>query len=123
MRYGRGSSFLLKERPPKKDFLLWEMALRQVVPAGGIQDCLGRVLNIDCKVWNWRLDVEGQRLLHLEGDKMDVYVDSNLPMMEGVANRWTRAQIDRKVEKVERICTVREVTPAVMAIVSNVAMM
>ena len=27
-----------KERPPKKDFRLWEMALRQVVPAGGIQD-------------------------------------------------------------------------------------
>ena len=25
-----------KERPPKKDFLLWEVALRQVVLAGGI---------------------------------------------------------------------------------------
>ena len=89
-----------KERPPKKNFLLWEMALRQVAPAGGIQDCLGRVLNLDCKVWNWRWDLEGQRLLHLKGDKMDVYVASNLPRMEGIANRWTRSQIDREAKKV-----------------------
>ena len=89
-----------KERPPKKNLLLWEMALRQVAPAGGIQDCLGRVLNLDCKVWNWRWDLEGQRLLHLKGDKMDVYVASNLPRMEGIANRWTRSQIDREAKKV-----------------------
>ena len=30
--------------------------------------------------------------------------------------------MDRKAEKVGRICTVREVTPAVVVIVSNVAM-
>ena len=30
------------ERPPQKDFRLWARALRQIVPAGGIQDRLGR---------------------------------------------------------------------------------
>ena len=87
-----------KERPPKKDFVLWEMALRQVVLAGGIQYRLGRVRNLDFKVWNWRWDLEGQRMLHLKGNNMDVYVASNLPRMEGVANRWTRARMDRKAE-------------------------
>ena len=60
-------------------------------PSRGVQDHLGRVLNLEFKVWNLRWDLEGQRLLHLKGNKMDVYVASNLPRMEGVANRWTRA--------------------------------
>ena len=89
-----------KEKPPKKDFLLWEVALRQVVPAGGIQDWLDRVLHLDYKVWDWRWDLKGQHLLHLRGDKMDECVVSNLPRMEGVANRWTRARMDREAEKV-----------------------
>ena len=29
-----------KEKPPNKDFKLWRMALRQIVPAGGIPDRL-----------------------------------------------------------------------------------
>ena len=29
-----------REKPPRKDFLLWQQALRQLVPAGGIQDQL-----------------------------------------------------------------------------------
>lgn len=42
-----------KEQPPKKYLNLWEMALRQVVPAGeSIQDCLGRLLHLGCKVWD-----------------------------------------------------------------------
>ena len=30
-----------KEEPPKEDFHLWRMALRQIVPIGGIPDRLG----------------------------------------------------------------------------------
>jgi hypothetical protein len=112
-----------KERPPKKDFLLLEVALRQVVPAGGIQDRLGRLRHLDYKVWDWRWDMDGQRLLHLKGENMDVYVASNLPRMEGVANRWTRARMDREAENIGRVCTVREVELAVAAIVSNTAML
>ena len=44
-------------------------------------------------------------------------------MMEGLANRWTRAWMDGGAENVERVCTIREVEPVVVAVVSNTAMM
>ena len=34
-----------KEKPPNKDFTLWVEALHNVVPAGGIQDRLGRLMH------------------------------------------------------------------------------
>ena len=43
-----------KEIPPNKDFQLWRMALRQIVPAGGIPDRLGRLTHNGYKIWNWR---------------------------------------------------------------------
>ena len=67
--------------------------------------------------------MEGQCLLHLKGNKMDVYVDSNLLRMNGAANRWARPRMDREAENVGRVCTVREVEPAVVAVVSDTAMM
>ena len=50
---------------------------------------------------------------------MCVHVSSNLPRMEGVANRWTRARMDRKIETVGHVCTIRDVEPAVIAVVSS----
>ena len=41
-----------KEKPPNKDFQLWRMALRQIVPAGGIPDRLGRLTHSGYKIWN-----------------------------------------------------------------------
>ena len=43
-----------KEKPTKKDFQLWRMALRYIVPAGGIPDRLGRLTHNGYKIWNWR---------------------------------------------------------------------
>ena len=34
-----------KEKPPNKEFQLWKMALRQIVPVGGIPDRLRRLVN------------------------------------------------------------------------------
>ena len=70
-----------KEKPPKKKFQLWRMALRQIVPAGGIPDRLGRLTHNGYKIWNWRWDLEGRRLIHFKGDIMDVYRPSNLLVM------------------------------------------
>ena len=67
--------------------------------------------------------MEGQHLLHLKGDKMDECVTSNLPRMKGVTNRWTRAQMDREAENVGQVCTVREVEPKVVVVVSNTSIM
>ena len=43
-----------KEKPPRRDFALWKLALRQVVPIGGIPDRLGRFINRGYKIWEWR---------------------------------------------------------------------
>ena len=65
-----------KEKPPNKDFQLWRMALRQIVPAGGIPDRLGRLKHKGYKIWIWRWDLEGNRLIHFKGKVMDVYKPS-----------------------------------------------
>ena len=44
------------ERPPAKDFRLWEKALKQLVPADGIMDRLGPFNHEGYKVWQWRYD-------------------------------------------------------------------
>ena len=43
-----------KEKPPQRDFAFWKLALRQVVPIGGISDRLGRFINRGYKIWDWR---------------------------------------------------------------------
>ena len=53
-----------KENPPRKDFKLWEEALRSIVTAEGLLDRLGRYLHDNCKKWEWRLDETTNRLLH-----------------------------------------------------------
>ena len=72
-----------KERPSAQDFRLWKTALRQIVPAGGIRMHLGRFLHDGYKVWEWRVSVSQQLLLHYHGGAMDVYE----PTSE-LARRW-----------------------------------
>ena len=108
-----------KEKPPKKDFQLWRMALRQIVPAGGIPDRLGRLTHNGYKIWNWRWDLEGRRLIHFKGDVMDVYRPSNIHQMANVANRWTSTSIGQEPEQCGQVCTIREVELAVVAVVPN----
>ena len=62
-----------KEKPPKKNFQLWRMALRHIVPARGIPDRLGRLTHKGYKIWDWRWDLEGKRLIHFKVEVMDVY--------------------------------------------------
>lgn len=46
---------------------------RQIVPAGSIQDRLGRFRHEGYKVWGWRFDVEGGWLLHQTEQGTAVY--------------------------------------------------
>ena len=62
------------KRPPQKDFRLWARVLRQIVPAGGIQDRLGQFRHEGYKVWDWHFDVERGRLLHQTEQGTTVYV-------------------------------------------------
>ena len=42
-----------REKPPCKDFVLWEEALLQVSPGGCIADRLGHFLAPGHKIWDW----------------------------------------------------------------------
>ena len=48
------------------------------------------------KIWNWRWDLEGKRLIHFKGEVMDVYRPSSLPRMVNAVNRWTRTRIGQE---------------------------
>ena len=61
-----------KENPPRNDFRLCCQAIAQPIPAGGIMDRLGKFKAPSHKIWEWRLDNEDTRLLHIKGEVMDV---------------------------------------------------
>ena len=49
---GKWSSLdFLNERPPWKDFRLWNQVLHQLVPSGGLHHSLGRLLYEEYKIW------------------------------------------------------------------------
>ena len=62
-----------KENPPRNDFRLCCQAIAQPIPAGGIMDRLGKFKAPSHKIWEWRLDNEDTRLLHIKGEVIDVY--------------------------------------------------
>ena len=58
------------EKPPRKNFFLWKVALRAIVPIIGIQYKLGRWLHESCNIWDWKFDLENKKLMYLKGDRM-----------------------------------------------------
>ena len=61
-----------KEKPPRKDFWLWQQEIAQLIPARGIMDILGNFKAPPNKIWEWRLDNDDTRLLHIKGEVMNV---------------------------------------------------
>ena len=107
------------ERPPRRDFLLWERTIRQLVPSTGINDRLGPLIADGHKLWSWRYDIERGDLMHIKGDLMDVYRQSQLPRYQNVRNRYTRILCNQPAARSGDICTIRKVAPAVVAIAST----
>ena len=62
-----------KENPLPKYFLLCQKAIAQLILVGGIMDRLGNFKAPPHIFWEWRLDNEETRLLHIKGEVMDVY--------------------------------------------------
>ncbi len=84
-----------QERPPDKDFKLWENALLCIAPRGRLQDCIGNFVEKGHKIWEWRFDKEEAKLYHLKGAVMDIYTPLLVPGHARQAKRWTRAQLDQ----------------------------
>ena len=108
-----------KEKPPSKDFRLWQQAITQLIPAGGIMDRLGSFKVPGHKIWEWRLDENKTRLLQIKGKVMDIYEPSRVRGYTHTPNRWTRVQIDMPAISIGQYCTIREVAPAVVAVLSQ----
>jgi hypothetical protein len=66
-----------KEKPTRKDFNLWELALRQLVPAAGLPVRLGRFLRQGHKIWEWRFCEAQQCLFRYSEAGMSLYEPSS----------------------------------------------
>ncbi len=80
-----------QERPPDKDFKLWENALLCIAPRGRLQDCIGKFVEKGHKIWEWRYDKEQAKLYPSKGAVMDIYTPLLVPGHSRQANRWMRA--------------------------------
>ena len=78
-----------KEKAPRKDFLLWQQEIAQLILAGGIMDRLGNFKAPPHKFYEWRLDNEDKRLLHIKGEVMYMYKLLQVGRYETTPNRWT----------------------------------
>ena len=110
-----------RECPSNKDFRVWREHLLQLRPGG--RHAASRVMEFihsGHKVWEWRFDEAGSRLLHVKAHTMDVYVPSQVPGYGRRPNCWTRsAPHDREIEECEVVCSVKEIGLAVHAICSS----
>lgn len=82
------------ERPPKKDFRLWNKALFEVCSSWRGRGRMGRFVQQSHKIWNWRYVEEEQTLYHIQGDTMDVYTALGVPGFENHRNCWSQSQWD-----------------------------
>lgn len=71
-------------------------------------DRLGPFLHEGYKIWDWRHNVAGGRLLHYTADGMDVYRRPNGATTTRTASRWVRTEAAVQREYCGSICTVRE---------------
>ena len=71
------------------------------------------------KIWEWRLENGDTSLLHIKGEVIDVYKPSQIGRYATSPNRWTRVQIAIPTTNVGQYCTLIEVVPAVIAVLSH----
>lgn len=102
-----------QERPPHVDFILWQRALRQLVPVEGLSVRLGRFLRKGYKLWESRVCPHERYLLDYTGSTMDVYVLSS-----NTRRRWRKEESGCKIEVLGVPCSVRQGHNDTVAIVS-----
>jgi hypothetical protein len=110
-----------REIPSSKDYKLWRNALMQLRPGG--RHSVTRVhefVSHGHKIWDWRYDEIGQRLLHhKKGGTMDIYIPSQTPGNIRRPNCWTRtAPCDVALDDTGVICSVKDAGLEVKALCS-----
>ena len=98
-----------KEQPSASDFRLWQQALRQLIPVGGLAVRLGRSLHIGYKVWDWRVNSDEGYLLNYRNGVMDVYEKSG-----AFGRRWRKWKEECEPVVLGRPCSVREIETGVL---------
>jgi hypothetical protein len=102
-----------REQPSAKAYRLWSQAIRNIVPAEGIIDRLGPFRHNDYKIWEWQYNLEEQRIMHVYGDKMDVYT------RPGDNRRWEMVQEEVPLEEGGQPCSVREAPNGSVRLIST----
>eukprot|EP00956_Cyclotella_meneghiniana_P008125 scaffold10809_cov23-Cyclotella_meneghiniana.AAC.4 len=104
-----------KENPAASDFRLWAVAIRRVVPTGGLSDVrLGRMLHSGYKLWEWRVNRTEQYLLHYTKGKMDVYEPASASR-----RRWQCVVSDCEPEVLGLPCSVRNQDGSTVTVVAS----
>ena len=96
-----------------------EAGIAQLILAEKIMDRLGNFKVPPHKIWELRLGNEDTRLLHIKGEVIDVYKLSQVGFYATAPNLWTRLRIDIPTTNVRHYCTIIEVAPAVIAVLSH----
>ena len=107
------------EKPPRKDFVLWKEALRQIVPECGIQDRLGDHLHKGYKIWEWRVDRANGRLTRSINTRMTVYRRSPQARYFNRANRWDMTRRNQPADFKGTLCTVDAISDKTVCIESE----
>ena len=108
-----------KEKPPRKDFQLWREALHHIAPPVGIQDRLGAFLHSGYKIWDWRIDAAGERILHTHANTMTVYTKSQQARYHNRTNRWDVTAEAQPAVITGKICSVKHISPSTVALTST----
>ena len=82
-------------------------------------DRLGNLAQDGHKIWNWNQDEDNPRLLHKLEGVMDIYKATQLPWHRNTNNCCTQVSTNQPVEINGNICSVQEVSLAVVAITST----
>jgi hypothetical protein len=61
----------------------------------------------------------GWMIYHPKGNVMDIYEPSMVRMYDNQPNCWTRARLDRPLEEIDGICTMKDMTLGVKSISSH----
>ena len=91
------------KKPSSSNFVLWKLAIRQVVPTAGLAVRLEKFLHDGYKIWEWRHCLEAQHLVHISGGTMDVYVPAS-----SLHGRWKKAPTGCDIEEIGRPCSERK---------------